>query len=318
MTRSRIVIATRESTLALWQANFIRERLLTAYPDLSIEILGMTTQGDRWQSSPLSAVGGKGLFIKELEEAMLAGTADIAVHSMKDVPAQLPAPFALPVIGYRVDVRDVLVCPQGHGLMALPAGARVGSSSLRRQAMLLARRNDLEMLPVRGKVGTRLSKLDAGDYDALILAAAGLERLGLTERICEHLELDVCLPAAGQGALGIECVAADTELLMLLEVLNDPEVSDCVQAERTVSATLGADCSTPLGAHARKKADRIELAAALCTADGSCILRASATGTDPVATGREVASSLLNDGAAELLAALAASADAAAGAADDD
>ena len=308
MARRRIVIATRESTLALWQANFIRERLLDVYPDLSIELLGMTTQGDRWQSSPLSEVGGKGLFIKELEEAILKGTADIAVHSMKDVPAQLPAPFALPVIGYRADVRDALVCPQGHGLMTLPAGARVGSSSLRRQAMLLAQRGDLKMLPVRGNVGTRLGKLDAGEYDALILAAAGLERLGLAERICEHLALDVCLPAAGQGALGIECAAADEELLTMLEVLNDPAVSDCVRAERMVSATLGADCSTPLGAHACKQAHRIELTAVLCTADGSRILRAAATGTDPLATGREVASSLLNDGAAELLADLASSA----------
>jgi hydroxymethylbilane synthase len=308
MARRRIVIATRESTLALWQANFIRERLLEVYPDLSIELLGMTTQGDRWQSSPLSEVGGKGLFIKELEEAILKGTADIAVHSMKDVPAQLPAPFALPVIGYRADVRDALVCPQGHGLMALPAGARVGSSSLRRQAMLLAQRGDLKMLPVRGNVGTRLGKLDAGEYDALILAAAGLERLGLAERICEHLAIDVCLPAAGQAALGIECAAADEELLTMLEALNDPAVSDCVRAERMVSATLGADCSTPLGAYACKQADRIELTAVLCTADGSRILRAAATGTDPLATGREVASSLLNDGAAELLADLASSA----------
>ena len=309
MTRSRIVIATRESTLALWQANFIKERLLDVYPDLSVELLGMTTQGDRWQNSPLSEVGGKGLFIKELEDAMLQGTADIAVHSMKDVPAHLPEPFALPVIGYRADVRDALVCPQGHGFLALPAGARVGSSSLRRQAMLLARRDDLQMLPVRGNVGTRLQKLDAGDFDALILAAAGLERLGLGGRICEHLAVDVCLPAAGQGALGIECVAADTELLALLEVLTDPAVSDCVRAERTVSATLGADCSAPLGAYARKNGETIELTAVLCTPDGRRILRAAANGTDPLATGREVASSLLNDGAAGLLAALATSAD---------
>jgi len=305
MAGSRIVIATRESKLALWQANFIAERLLAAHPSLNIELRGMTTQGDRWLNSPLSEVGGKGLFIKELEEAMLEGSADIAVHSMKDVPAQLPAPFALPVIGYRADVRDALVSPQGLSLMTLPAGARVGSSSLRRQAMLLARRDDLVILPVRGNVGTRLAKLDAGDYDALILAAAGLERLGLGERISEHLAVDVCLPAAGQGALGIECLAADTQLLARLEVLNDPEVSDCVRAERTVSATLGADCSAPLGAYARNNGEGIELTAVLCAPDGKRILRAAATGTDPLATGREAASSLLKDGAAELLAALA-------------
>lgn len=312
--RKRIVIATRQSKLALWQANFIRDRLRIAHPALTVELLGMTTQGDRWLSTPLSEVGGKGLFIKELEEALLDGSADIAVHSMKDVPAKLEAPFALPVIGFRADVRDVLVCPQGFSLKQLPQGARVGSSSLRRQAMLKMQRSDLKLLPLRGNVGTRLSKLDAGEYDAIILAAAGLQRLGLAERITEHLSLEVCLPAAGQGALGIECRNDDAELVGLLGVLNDAAVSRCVIAERCVSAGLGADCSAPLGAHARLQGAQIQLDAVLATVDGSRVLRATATGEDPLVVGRVVVQCLLDNGAAQLLA---SSAHSASGANDD-
>ncbi|MGD8418754.1 MAG: hydroxymethylbilane synthase, partial [Pseudomonadales bacterium] len=212
----RIVIATRESKLALWQAEFVQRELSKASPGTSVELLGMTTRGDQWLSSPLSEVGGKGLFIKELEEAMLDGRADVAVHSMKDVPAHLPDGFVLPLIGYRADVRDALVTRSEGGLDDLPEGAVVGSSSLRRQAMLLARRPDLRVRPVRGNVGTRLGKMDAGEYDALVLAAAGLDRLGLAGRISERLPVDVSLPAAGQGALGVECSAAATELSALL------------------------------------------------------------------------------------------------------
>jgi len=302
MRDSRIVIATRQSKLALWQANFVRERLRAAHPTLTVELRGMTTQGDRFLSAPLSEVGGKGLFIKELEEALLDGSADIAVHSMKDVPAKLPLEFAMPVIGYRADVRDALVCPRGFTLDELPRGARVGSSSLRRQAMLRRRRDDLQLLPVRGNVDTRLDKLDAGEYDAIILATAGLQRLGLAERITEHLSLEVCLPAAGQGALGIECRADDVELLALLGVLNDAAVSRCVIAERTVSAGLGADCSTPLGAYACLQGDKIELEAVLYALDGSRVLRAAATGEDPLDVGQIVAKCLMDEGAAELLA----------------
>jgi len=196
--KDRIVIATRESKLALWQARFVRDRLLEKHAGLDVVLLGMTTRGDQWLSSPLSEVGGKGLFIKELEEALQSGRADLAVHSMKDVPASLPAGFALPMVGYRDDVRDALVAPAGHTLASLPEGARVGSSSLRRQCMLLARRPDLEIAPVRGNVGTRLDKCDAGEYDALVLAAAGLNRLGLASRVSELLPIDVSLPAAGQ------------------------------------------------------------------------------------------------------------------------
>ena len=306
--RERIVIATRESKLALWQAHFIRERLLEKHPSLQVELLGMTTKGDRWLSSPLSEVGGKGLFIKELEEAMLSSRADIAVHSMKDVPAHLPSAFVLPLIGYRADVRDALVCADGDKLVAdLPQGAIVGSASLRRQAMLLALRPDLRMRPVRGNVGTRLSKLDSGEYDALVLAAAGLDRLGLEHRIAQRLPVEMLLPAAGQGALGVECRADDVDLIDLLSALNESEVSQCVLAERAVSAGLGADCSAPLGAYAVNVPEGIYLQAVFCSADGKILLRSEATGTDPVVIGHRVSEDLRQQGADSLLAELAAS-----------
>jgi len=301
----QIVIATRESRLALWQAHFIREQLLAAAPGTTVELLGMTTRGDRWLNSPLAEVGGKGLFIKELEEAMLDGRAHAAVHSMKDVPARLPEGFAMPFIGFRADVRDALVVPSGAGLMELPHGARVGSSSLRRQAMLLAVRPDLEILPVRGNVGTRLDKLDAGGYDALVLAVAGLTRLGLEERITERLSIEVSLPAAGQGALGVECLADSVALVELLESMVEPGVADCVVAERAVSAGIGADCSAPLGAHATLDDEGIHLAARLATPDGTRMLKAEATGDSPQTLGASVAGQLLDQGAGELLAALA-------------
>ncbi len=299
-----IVIATRESPLALWQAEFVQGVLREAAPGVDVELLGMTTQGDRWLSSPLSQVGGKGLFIKELEEAMLDGRADVAVHSMKDVPAILPEGFALPLIGYRADVRDALVSPSGARLMELPQGARVGSSSLRRQAMLKHLRPDLVMLPVRGNVNTRLSKLDDGDYDALVLATAGLERLGLEDRITERLDVEQSLPAAGQGALGVECRADDERLLGLLGALEEATVADCVRAERAVSAGIGADCSAPLGVLARPDGEAMELLARLGMPDGSRVLEARVRGTDPQAIGQEAAASLMAQGAAELLAAI--------------
>lgn len=301
----RIVIATRESELALWQARFIQQRLQAAAPEARVELLGMTTRGDRWLNSPLSEVGGKGLFIKELEEAMLDGRADVAVHSMKDVPAQLPDGMALPLIGFRDDVRDALVVRSGATLDELPAGARVGSSSLRRQAMLLARRPDLEVRPVRGNVGTRLGKLDAGDYDALVLAVAGLCRLGLEQRITERLPIELSLPAAGQGALGVECRADATELTTLLASLVDRRVADCVIAERAVSAGIGADCSAPLGAHAQPQGNALKLVACLGSPDGTRMLRAEASGSNAAALGAEVADGLLAQGARELLEGIA-------------
>jgi len=302
MQRDRITIATRESKLALWQANFIKAELETHHPGLQVELLGMTTEGDRWLSSPLSEVGGKGLFIKALEDALLEGRADLAVHSMKDVPAQLPEGFEMPVISYRADVRDALVSLRGENLDALPDGALIGSSSLRRQAMLLAHRNTLKVAPVRGNVGTRLGKLDAGEYDAIILAAAGLKRLDLETRITQLLPVTQLLPAAGQGALGIECRAGDDRVLQLLAPLNQPEVNVCVSAERLVSAGLGADCSAPLGCYAELADGEIFLRAKLLREDGSRFLVAEAKGSSADAVSAAVVKNLLAQGAAELLA----------------
>jgi hydroxymethylbilane synthase len=297
----RLTIATRESPLALWQAEFVRAQLEAAHPGLAVTLLGMRTAGDRWLSSPLSEVGGKGLFVKELEQALLDGRADLAVHSMKDVPAHLGPEFVLPVIGFRDDVRDALVSRGGETLAELPNGARVGSASLRRQAQLRARRPDLQILPVRGNVGTRLGKLDAGEFDALVLASAGLARLGLAERVTEYMSVTDSVPAAGQGALGIECLADAVRVRELIEVLNDAQASRCVLAERAVSSGLGADCSAPLGAYAVLDADRIALRAVLGSVDGRQMLRASAAGSDPAAVGAEVVEHLKAQGAMAIL-----------------
>lgn len=302
---NELVIATRESPLALWQAEFVKGALETAHEGLSVSLLGMRTQGDRWLSSPLSEVGGKGLFIKELEQALLDGRAHLAVHSMKDVPARIPDGFVLPAVGFRDDVRDALVSRGGVPFGELPAGARIGSASLRRQSQLRARRPDLEVAPVRGNVGTRLGKMQAGEYDALVLAAAGLGRLGMADRITEYLSVVESVPAAGQGALGIECRAGDDAVRDLIAVLDDPEVNACVTAERTVSAGLGADCSAPLGAYAQRIGGCIHLTAVLASVDGRRVLRASASGDDPGSVGGEVVESLQAQGAGDILDSLA-------------
>ncbi|HEY6597961.1 MAG TPA: hydroxymethylbilane synthase [Pseudomonadales bacterium] len=304
MTITHLRVATRKSRLALWQAEFIAARLKQAHPGLVVEIVGMTTSGDRLLSAPLSEIGGKGLFIKELETAMSDGRADIAVHSMKDVPAELPTGFALPAIGYRDEVRDVLVSPVAAGVAQLPTGARVGSSSLRRQAQLLARRPDLDVLPVRGNVNTRLDKLDAGQFDALLLAGTGLQRLGLAARIREFLSLDDSLPAAGQGALGVECLAARADIVALLGALNDPAVARCVAAERAVSRGLGADCSLPIAAYAQVRGKMLHLAALIADATGTRVLRCEVTGDDPDALGAAAAARLRELGADAILAEL--------------
>jgi hydroxymethylbilane synthase len=301
---NRIRIATRNSALALWQANHVKHVLEQAWPKLAVELVGMTTQGDQWLSAPLSEVGGKGLFIKELEQALLDGRADIAVHSMKDVPAELPPGFVLPVIGFRDDVRDVLVGRTAPAIAALPAGAVIGSSSLRRAAQLRARRPDLVVQPIRGNVQTRLAKLDAGEFDALILAAAGLERLRLTHRITEHLSVDDSLPAAGQGALGIECAADNGPVRDVLAPLNDADVARCVEAERAVSRSLGGDCSLPIAGYAVLEGQRIRLRALLAAADGSRVLRCECVGDDPDALGADAAAALRVQGADEVLAGL--------------
>lgn len=303
MSTAKVTIATRQSKLALWQANFIQARLQAAHPGLVVELLGITTKGDRWLSSPLSELGGKGLFIKELEQALLDGAADIAVHSVKDVPAELPGPFAMPVLAFREDVRDALISRSGVGLAELPPGARIGSSSLRRQSQFLAIRGDLDVLPIRGNVDTRLQKLDDGEFDAVVLATAGLNRLGLAARVSQYLEPEICLPAAGQGALGIECRASDARILELLEPLQDDVVHACVTAERKVSEGLGADCTAPLAAHATVAQGGFVLRALLARPDGSRLLRAEAVGREPLQLGAEVTASLLDQGAAQLLGA---------------
>lgn len=298
-----IRIATRESKLALWQAYFIRDQLLAAHPGLNVELLGMTTKGDQWLAAPLSEVGGKGLFVKELELAMLDGRADVAVHSVKDLPAELPAEFILPVVGYRANVQDVLLSRHGD-LNALPQGAKVGSSSLRRKSQLLALRPDLDIQPVRGNVGTRLDKLDSGAYDAIVLAAAGLDRLEIARDDVHPLSVDQCLPAPGQGALGIEC-CADSPALELLAPLKDIEVERCVTAERGISAGLGADCSFPVAALATQTdGQNIEMRALLGATDGSLLLQSTVRGADPIALAAQAIDELNAQGAAGVLAAL--------------
>jgi hydroxymethylbilane synthase len=298
---ARVRIATRSSALALWQANYIKHELEAAHRGLEVELVALTTSGDRWLSSPLSEIGGKGLFVKELEAAMMENRADLAVHSMKDVPAQLPDGFVLPVIAFRADVRDALVSAAAKSVDSLPDGARVGSSSLRRRAQLLARRPDLTVVPVRGNVNTRLDKLDRGDFDALLLACAGLERLGLTERIGQRIAVNDSLPAAGQGALGIECRADRHDLIALLAPLADASVAVCVRAERAVSGALGADCSLPIAAYATLSGRRIELDALLSDADGRHVLRAHVAGDDAEALGMAAAARLRSLGADAIL-----------------
>jgi hydroxymethylbilane synthase len=298
----RVRIATRQSKLALWQARFVATRLAEVHPGVKIELVGITTRGDRWLSSPLAEIGGKGLFIKELEQALGDGRADLAVHSMKDLPAHLPDEFCLAVVGFREDVRDAFISRSGL-LTQLPAGARVGSSSLRRRAQLLARRSDLEVVPVRGNVDTRLAKLDRGEFDALVLALAGLTRLGLAERVTEAFDVDTMVPAAGQGALGIECLRANVRVLQLLEPLVDPHTARLVGAERAVAAALGADCTAPVGAYAKALAgNALELTALVATPDGATVLRAGADGSDAQAVAAEVVAKLVASGAGKLLA----------------
>ena len=245
----RCVIATRESPLAMWQALHVQALLRNRYPELDVEILGMTTKGDQILDKTLSKIGGKGLFVKELEAAMLEGTADLAVHSLKDVPMVLPEGFTLAAVSSREDPRDAFVSPKYERLEDMPAGARVGTASLRRELMLRSEFPHLTVLPIRGNVGTRLSKLDKGEFDALVMAGAGLKRLKLEDRIRELLPVETSLPAPGQGALGIEVRADRKDLLELLAFINDEDIRCATGAERAVSRALGGSCQVPLAAH---------------------------------------------------------------------
>lgn len=302
----RIVIASRESALALWQARHIREQLAVLYPRAAIEILGMTTEGDRRLDATLVKIGGKGLFVKELEEALASGRADIAVHSVKDVPMDLPPGFVLAAIGERADPRDAFVSNRHADLAALPAGARVGTSSLRRECQLRARHPRLKIEPLRGNVPTRLKKLDDGHYDAVILAAAGLKRLGLENRITRLLMPSESLPAPGQGALGIECLASRADLIGQLAPLGHAPTGRCVEAERAFSRALSGNCNLPLGAYAELEGNRIRLRGFVGAPDGSRLVSGELDGPAdaPDALGASLADRLKAQGAADILAEL--------------
>ena len=298
-----IRIATRKSPLALWQSEYVADRLRHAHPGLHVELIPMSTRGDEVLDRSLAAIGGKGLFLKELERAMLRGDADCAVHSLKDVPMELDAPFVLPAILPRHDPADGFVSNLYASLDALPLGARVGTSSLRRQAQLRAVRPDLELLDLRGNVNTRLAKLDNGGYDAIVLAVAGLERLGLGERIVARLQPPHWLPAPAQGAVAVECDGGNAPLQALFAVLDDADTRACVEAERAMNRALHGSCHVPVAAIARWQDSDLHLQGLVGSAADGRAVRAEAVGpgTDPETLGQRVASMLVDAGARELL-----------------
>ncbi len=299
----RLVIATRASRLALWQAEHVRDRLRTLYPACAVELLTLTTRGDQILDRTLSKVGGKGLFVKELENALLDGRADLAVHSLKDVPVDLQAPFELCAVLDRADPRDAFVSNRYATLAELPAGAVVGTSSLRRESQIRARYPELVVKPLRGNLDTRLGKLDKGEYDAIVLAAAGLDRLGLGARIRSLLDPADSLPAAGQGALGIEIRDDRDDMRAWLAPMISSATTACVQAERAVSRTLGGSCQVPLAAFAELSGDTLSLRALVASTDGVRIVRTTRTGpaADADALGVAAAQELLDGGAAAIL-----------------
>ncbi|MGX5200448.1 hydroxymethylbilane synthase [Aliikangiella sp. IMCC44632] len=301
-----IRIATRKSPLALWQAEFVKAQLEAFHPGLKVELVPMSTKGDKILDTPLAKIGGKGLFVKELEVAMLEGRADIAVHSMKDVPMEFPQGLGLEVVCEREDPFDALVSNHYKDLDELPQGAVVGTSSLRRQCQLRAKRPDLTIRDLRGNLGTRLGKLDDGEYDAIILAAAGLIRLNMPQRIAQKIPANLILPAGGQGAVGIECRTSDKATQDLLAPLNHAETAVRVRAERAVNNHLQGGCQVPIGAFSQINEQQIQIEALVGAVDGSEIIQRKITG--PVgraeALGVEIAEQLLNAGADKLLAQL--------------
>ncbi len=296
-------IATRKSPLALWQSEHVAALLRAAHPGLSVQLVPMSTRGDEVLDRSLAAIGGKGLFLKELELAMLRGEADCAVHSLKDVPMELEAPFALPAILQRADHADAFVSNLHADVDALPQGARVGTSSLRRQAQLRALRPDLRLLDLRGNVNTRLARLDAGEYDAIVLACAGLQRLGFDDRIRARLDAPRWLPAPAQGAVAIECRNDDAPLLALLSGLDHPTTRRCVEAERAMNRALHGSCHVPVAALAQYEGEDLRLQGLVGSAADGRLVRAEAVAaaTDAEALGRRVAEALLAQGAGELL-----------------
>ncbi|MGH1485522.1 MAG: hydroxymethylbilane synthase [Cellvibrionaceae bacterium] len=300
-------IATRKSALALWQAEYVKARLESIHSGLTVELLPMSSRGDKILDVPLAKVGGKGLFVKELEHALLQNEADIAVHSMKDVPMEFPDGLGLSVICEREDPRDAFVSNRFSRLDELPPNAVVGTSSLRRQCQLLAKRPDLEIKFLRGNVNTRLAKLDAGEYDAIILASAGLIRLEMSERISEYIEPEVCLPAGGQGAVGIECRNDDKNTLSLLAPLNDNTTAECVLAERAMNRRLEGGCQVPIACYAIHQSDnQLWLRGLVGDPDGSQLISHDVTGkpTEAEAMGISLAEKLLSDGAGAILSAV--------------
>ena len=299
-------IATRQSPLALWQAEHIRARLEALHTNLKVELVTFVTQGDKILDTPLAKIGGKGLFVKELEAALLDGRADLAVHSMKDVPMALPEGLSLAVICEREDPLDAFVSNTYNSFDDLPQGAKVGTSSLRRKCQILKQRPDLEIIDLRGNVGTRLSKLDAGNYDAIILASAGLKRLGLAERIRHTLEPVVSLPAVGQGALGLECRSQDQAVLDLILPLMHAETNSCVRAERAFNAYLEGGCQVPIAGYATLENGQIHLEGRVGSVDGQTLLKAQQVGLPEQAEqlGVKLAQDLLAQGAGEILKAL--------------
>jgi len=300
---SMVRIATRKSPLALWQAETVQERLLAAHNDIDVQLVPMTTEGDRTLDKPLYEVGGKNLFVKELENAMLESRADLAVHSMKDVAAVLPDGLTLCTFMEREDPTDALVSNHYKSLDDLPAGAVIGTCSVRRRAQLLAARPDCRIKNLRGNVGTRLSKLDADEYDAIILASAGLKRLGLSERIASTLPMELSLPAAGQGIVGIEVRKTDSALQQLLTPLHSKDAADRVTAERAVTRVLNGGCSAPIAAYATIDGDQLTMVTRVIAIDGTKTLEETVTGSrqDADALGVKAAKALKKQGAAELL-----------------
>lgn len=299
-------IATRSSPLAIWQAEYVQRRLEALHEGLHVELVRIKTRGDKILDTPLAKIGGKGLFVKELEEAMLDGRADIAVHSMKDVPMELPEGMALPVICEREDPRDAFVSNHYDALMNLPEGARLGTSSLRRQCQVLANRPDIRVSSLRGNVQTRLGKLDAGNFDAIILASAGLKRLGMHERIRYDMPPEESLPAVGQGAVGIECRADDSVTRERLAPLNDALTWDRVSAERAMNRRLEGGCQVPIAGFALEQDGTLWLRGLVASEDGRTVLRAEARAPRAEAheLGVSVAESLLGQGADGILRAL--------------
>lgn len=303
MSIETIRIATRKSPLALWQAEEVARRLKTHHPQLDVELVGMTTKGDKVLDSPLATIGGKGLFVKELEQGLLAGSADIAVHSMKDVPVGFPDGLHLPVILQREDPRDAFVSNQHATISELSPEAKIGTSSLRRQCQIKYAHPGFTLENLRGNVNTRLGKLDSGYFDAIILASAGLKRLGLHSRISDYLGTDLCLPAIGQGAIGIECRCDDPKIEELLQPLHDEATAHCIRAERAINKRLSGGCQVPLAGFAEISDRGIHVRGLIGYPDGSAIIRAEARGAilDAANLGLQVAEDLLLQGAGKIL-----------------